>query len=195
MNSQQPWYKRSLPIVALLIFFFPAGLLLMWLFSNWSKRTKYVVSALVVLLLVLGAASDTTKTSQSVATTPTPPLPSTKPIDKVNIVVSSLMVKKIDGKYRYFFDIRNNDSKNFEGSVKVELINGDNRRIDSATYNTSRALEPNLGLMPYFDLHSGPTFVHGSSGISTFKYEVKVGNDVVNAGGGSITEDYEDTDL
>lgn len=38
------WYATTPAIVLLLVFFFPAGLLLMWKYATWSEDTKWVVS-------------------------------------------------------------------------------------------------------------------------------------------------------
>lgn len=46
------WYKRTPVIIALLIFLFPIGLFLMWRYTNWDKKTKWIVTGLVVLMIV-----------------------------------------------------------------------------------------------------------------------------------------------
>src|SRR2546429_184678 len=65
---------------------------------------------------------DKTSAARIVTHTPEPTAPP-KPLEKINIVVTSVMVKKVNGKYRYFFDVRNKDTKPFEGDVTVLLYN------------------------------------------------------------------------
>lgn len=95
--------------------------------------------AFVILISLIpnGSSKNTSPTKQTVVptTTPTPtstptttskptftPSPIPKPIEKFNIVVTSQIVKRIDNKCRYFFDIRNKDTKPFEGSVTISLF-------------------------------------------------------------------------
>lgn len=56
----EPWHHRPAIIVALLVVFPPAGIVLMWMRLPWSNKTKLVVSgvagAWLVVLLVLGKA-------------------------------------------------------------------------------------------------------------------------------------------
>jgi colicin import membrane protein len=47
-------YANKAVIIALLIFFFPVGLFLMWKFTDWSKKTKWIVSAAVTAILIIG---------------------------------------------------------------------------------------------------------------------------------------------
>ncbi len=106
-----------------------------------------------------------------------------KPVEKYNIVVTSQIVKKIDGKHRYFFDIRNKDTKPFEGSVTISLFTSQLKNaIAGDTFNTNKAIEPELGTSVYTDANTGPPSVHGENGISKFKYTVKKGSKVVNSG-------------
>lgn len=51
------WYKNKKAIILLLIFFFPVGLFLMWKYSTWSKKTRWVVTGSVILLLIFGYIS------------------------------------------------------------------------------------------------------------------------------------------
>jgi len=60
----EKWYKEPFGIIALLILFFPVGLFLMWKYSGWSPKVKWVISGIFAFLIVLGFIID--------AATPTP---------------------------------------------------------------------------------------------------------------------------
>ncbi len=119
--------------------------------------------------------------------------PSPKPIEKFNVVVTSQIVKKVDGKYRYFFDIRNKDNKNFEGEVSISLFNElSDKPLGGDTFKTNKAIEPEIGTSQYIDIYTAPTEIHGVNGISKFKYFVKKDGQTINQGDGKISEKYED---
>lgn len=103
------------------------------------------------------------------------------------ISVTSQNVKLIGGKYRYFFNIKNNDSKPFAGDVNIDLINAEGDSIYDKTFSSSQAVASGLGTSVYFDINTGPTSVHGANGIKTFSYTVKVGGQTVKTGSGSIS--------
>lgn len=126
---------------------------------------------------------------------PTPP-PSPKPIETVNVIVTSQMVKKVDGNYRYLFDIFNNGSKSFEGSVTIALYNNQQQTsLGQETFNVTQPLQPRVGGAVYFDISTGPISQQAGNGITHFRYMVIVNGQVMNAGGGQITNQYEDTSL
>mgnify|MGYP000934984975 CR=1 FL=1 len=47
------WYQNKTAIILLLIFFSPAGLWVMWKYSDWNKQTKTVVSAIVAVAVII----------------------------------------------------------------------------------------------------------------------------------------------
>lgn len=56
--ARLPWYRRTVTIVLFLIFFFPVGLVLMWMRPDWSVRRRGAVTAVVaVLVVVIGVTS------------------------------------------------------------------------------------------------------------------------------------------
>ncbi len=61
-----PWYQRNFWIIVLLIFFFPAGLYLMWKHAAWSGLAKGIVTT-VFALMVLGSFFDDTESATPVA--------------------------------------------------------------------------------------------------------------------------------
>lgn len=116
-----------------------------------------------------------------------------QPVEKFNIVVTSQIVKKVDSKYRYFFDIRNKDANNFEGKVIISVYNQLGNNIWDNPFQTESPIKPNMGDSVYFDINTGPVSVHGENGISKFKYVVEIGDNTVNEGEGEISTKLEDT--
>lgn len=52
------FYERTWFVIIMLIFFFPLGLFLMWKFKDWTKGVKWIVTIVVVLVAILGFATD-----------------------------------------------------------------------------------------------------------------------------------------
>ena len=110
----------------------------------------------------------------------------------LDISVTSQIVKDMGDKCRYFFDIRNNDNSSFSGSITIELYNELGRRVWYETFETSSPIESNTGKSVYTDANTCPTSIHGEYGISTYKFEVEVGNRIVKTEEGRITSSFED---
>jgi len=104
-----------------------------------------------------------------------------------DISVTSQNVKLVGGKYRYFFNIKNNDSKPFAGDVNIDLINAEGDSVYDKTFSSSQAIASGLGTSVYFDINTGPTSVHGANGINTFSYTIEVSGQTVKTGSGSIS--------
>lgn len=127
------WYQNNFVIITLLILFFPVGLFLMWKYANWNKPVKWVVTGVFALFLIGSVASgnstesnpSSSSTNSQVETQSPTESPTNTPVpaERVKVEVASQIVKKVDGKYRYFFDIRNNNTKDFEGDVTISLFN------------------------------------------------------------------------
>jgi hypothetical protein len=105
---------------------------------------------------------------------------------QIDIVVSSQTVKAVNGKYRYFFDIRNNSEEPFAGGVSVTVVNAEGDSVYDETFSTNQPISAGLGTSVYFDINTGPTSVHGVNGIKTYTYEAKVDGQVVKTGAGTI---------
>jgi hypothetical protein len=121
-------------------------------------------------------------------------LSKTAQLDRQNIVVTSQIIKKIGGKYRYFFDIRNNDTRPFSGIVKISIFNSvQNNPLAENSFTTKQPIEPELGSSVYFDAFTGPTSVHGANGLSKYKYTVTKDKQVVAEGEDEISKEFEDT--
>ncbi|WP_268222150.1 hypothetical protein [Staphylococcus ureilyticus] len=57
MNEK--WYKTNWFVILMLIFIFPLGLFLMWYFKKWNKTTRWVVTAVVILFVLISPFVDT----------------------------------------------------------------------------------------------------------------------------------------
>lgn len=54
------WYQKNPFIILLLVLFFPVGLYLMWKHSDWSPKTKWIVTGvLLVFVFIVGISDDT----------------------------------------------------------------------------------------------------------------------------------------
>lgn len=210
-ETKKKWYKTKWGIL-LIVLFAPIALMvyltrLIWR-QKWNKGVRLAaIVALWGFVLIMGASNDNKATTtggqqnsaaesfQDGMNAAKAPTSTPKPVEKYNIVVTSQIVKKVDGKYRYFFDIRNRDTKPFEGSVSIALFTSELKNpIAGDAFNTTKAIEPELGTSVYTDANTGPTSVHGANGITKFTYTVKKGDDIVNTGEGVITDKFEDVD-
>ena len=124
------------------------------------------------------------------------PTPTPEHIEKFNVTVTSQMVKKVGMQYRYIFDIFNNDSKSFGGSVTIELYNNSQQTpLGKQTFNMTQLLQLGLSSIVYLDNPTGPASQQSINGITHFKYIIQVNGQEANVGGGQITDQYEDTSL
>lgn len=65
-DNREKWYQKKWGIIFWLILFFPLGLFLMWKHSDWSKKTKWIITGIFVfLILVSSTDSDSTPTNDS----------------------------------------------------------------------------------------------------------------------------------
>lgn len=204
-TTSDKWYKKTWAIIIALVLFFPAGLFLMWKYTSWNKPLKWIVTGVFALIVLGGIASDNSQPTPKTTTeavsnnniqpTNSAPTSTPKPVEKVDIVVTSQIVKKVDGKCRYFFDIRNKDTENFEGGVTIALFTNElKNRLAGDTFNTTKPIEPELGTVVYTDANTCPASIHGANGITKFTYTVNVNNAEVNKGEGAISDEFEDLD-
>ena len=56
-QSTQPWHQRTRNVVLFLIFFFPVGLVLLWLRPDWSVRRRGIITGVVGIAVILALAS------------------------------------------------------------------------------------------------------------------------------------------
>lgn len=180
------WYKRNTGIILMLILFFPVGLYLMWRYSGWSSWICTVITGCFIVAVTINVASRDTVPPNSATIVVQPPTPTI--VSTTNIDVTSLVVKHVGGKYRYFFTISNRDNKPFDGSIQIKLYSG-KAPLGDETFNTIKAFD--VGEVVYFDNKIAPL---GMYGIERFEYTVTVKGDDVKSGEGKISEKYEDID-
>lgn len=197
-------YLGSFALLALIIGMFK---------PEWFKRLKLhnkkqvavAFGGTAILFGLISTAIDPTATqvtstnSNVSSSTPTPvptatPTPTPTP-EPFNIVVTSQIVKKVGGKHRYFFDIRNQDNRPFEGSVGITVRNDSGMLLSGDSFKTTSPLGVGLGRSVYLDANTGPTSIHGSSGVTKFTYGVQVNGVTVKSGEGAISDKYENLSL
>lgn len=124
-TSEKKWYQKNLSIIALLILFFPAGLFLMWRYSNWNKIVKIVVTLFFVILVLSGAFNDDTKRTVDTDKTPQPVISSPKPTEKPAASTEPTRYE-LNATIKFSevaFLITNNEDRNWSG-CKLELNSG-----------------------------------------------------------------------
>lgn len=47
------WYQKKNGIIIVIILFFPVGLYLMWKHSDWSKKTKLIITTIFFIALIV----------------------------------------------------------------------------------------------------------------------------------------------
>jgi len=113
--------------------------------------------------------------------------------EKEQVKVTSLIVKKVDGKFRYFFDIRNYTDKPFEGAVELVLHNKmEGVTNGSESFATKQPIQSGLGTVVFFDAFTGPSSVHGDASVVAFSYTVTIDGAAVFSGAARISDKLED---
>ena len=177
--------------------------------KGWLIKAAVLVIAAIVLAVVVSVAFDsptpkppattsapivqdsTTEATTTAETTPTQAPAATSAPQTRQVVVSSQIVKQVGSKYRYFFDIRNNDQAPFTGEVKIKLITANGLTVGSDTFSSTQPITTGLGASVYLEANTGPVAVHGDNGVATFTYEVFVDGTAVNQGEGQVSAKYE----
>lgn len=117
-------------------------------------------------------------------------------IPPFEISVTSSIVKKVDGKHRYFFDILNNDDRVFNGNVEIKIFNDQTSApLGGDSFSTKIPLEKGRAQYVYIDINTGPVSIHGEYGSTRFEYLIKIDDQIAGSGNGKISEKYEDADL
>lgn len=140
------------------------------------------------------AQSTITALSWTPTRTPTPrQAPTQTPVPQLHIVVTSVIVKHIPGdKYRYFFDVRNDDHVPFNGSVVISVYTQAGGDLNDQQFDTTSPIQPGLGDSVYFDMNTGPVAIMGQYGIARFTYTITHDGNQVGKGSGTISTQYED---
>lgn len=121
-----------------------------------------------------------------------------------NIEVTSTIVKKVQLehtvfflkfpyiKYRYFFDMNNTCTKDFEGVVTIGLYReiGKLRQLGRKAFKV--AIPAGRHKVVWVDLYTGPVSTHGEYGAAHFDWMMQVEGDETVNGQGLITSKYED---
>lgn len=81
--DKKKWYQNEALIILLLLLFFPVGLFLMWKHTNWSPKTKWIVTGVVVVFLLVGSVNQEPETTpdnnaENVVVQETTPTPTTE---------------------------------------------------------------------------------------------------------------------
>ena len=120
-------------------------------------------------------------------------LPDGKPHD---IRVTSVIVKGVDSKFRYFFDVRNHDGQAFAGEVKIVLLNSEPgvENGDDTFSAAANPIQPNVGRSVFLEAHTGPASVHGDACVAGFRFVAVVDGKAVARGTGAISERFEKLD-
>jgi hypothetical protein len=59
------WHQKPIWVVILLIFFFPVGLYLMWRNKTWSKRTRWIITGVIIFILAANFNKELLDSSQN----------------------------------------------------------------------------------------------------------------------------------
>jgi len=57
-NVEKKWYQESSGVILLLLLFFPVGLYLMWKYTKWSIKAKWIITGVLVLLTFIVGTPD-----------------------------------------------------------------------------------------------------------------------------------------
>lgn len=96
-----------------------------------------------------------------------------------NLQLNAPSIKKVDGKHRYFFAIRNNDDRVFNGKIIVTLHNK-MKGIKNAEESYQVQINSGGGKNAYIDTNTGPEAIHADACVD--RIEAKAITD-----GGSVT--------
>lgn len=110
----------------------------------------------------------------------------TPQLPPVDIRVKSLNVKNVDGKFRYFFQIRNHGTEPFHGDVTISLKRTDGSTTWYETFSATEPMQPDGATVVYTDANTGPTSDFGEFKITAFAFKVTSKGGASGKGTGSI---------
>jgi hypothetical protein len=64
-QTELKWFQKPTGVIILLIFFFPVGLYLMWKNDLWTKQTRWIVTAMIAVVIVANAGKNNDGLSSS----------------------------------------------------------------------------------------------------------------------------------
>lgn len=103
------------------------------------------------------------------------PAPSpTVPERAWNLDVRCLTLKLIDGRHRYFFVIKNDDTDPFTGEIRVNFLRDRGRKVPGDTFTfDGNPLQPGDSRQGYIDMKPGRQITDGEwEGFRGFEYTV-----------------------
>lgn len=152
--------------------------------KNYIQATIVVLVAIVVIPVVFYIVSS--NSSNSGNSIPAPVLDN-EVVEQKDIKVSFQTVKKVENKYRYFFDIRNNEAVPVRAEVTIELLKDNGSVLGKNTFTPTKDIEPGYGDSVYFDVNTGPVpYYDKEYAITQFRYTAEVDGKVVLEGVGKI---------
>ena len=88
--------------------------------------------------------------------------------------VELLDVKRVGGKWRYFFRVTNKGKDTFRDSVTIQLKRKDGGTTWYETFDFDKVfIEPNVSKVVFTDVHTGMTEDYGEYKITNFSYEIE----------------------
>lgn len=166
--------------------------------GNWFRRHKILTGVLafvVLMIIIVNATTDPeTKTENNNSNVNNSQQSQADPAQKAiadKLVVTNSINKKVDGKYRYFFDIKNDNATPVSATVIVTVVSKD----DSFKMSTDFGLidlQPGLHKNGFRELNTGNTAGFGASAIGKFRYTVKIGNNSYDYPDQPLTDKFED---
>lgn len=57
-QKQLKWYQKPTGVIILLLFFFPVGLYLMWKNELWTKKTRWIVTGILALMIAINSGNN-----------------------------------------------------------------------------------------------------------------------------------------
>jgi hypothetical protein len=150
----------------------------------WKKHP--VISILIILFLagaVSSISNEVVEISNDTSAQKTPVAEEVASVEQKDIKVTFQTVKKVDDKYRYFFDIRNNEEESVEAEVKIELLRENDAVSGRNTFAPNHPLESGFGDSVYLDARSGPVpDFDPEYAVVGFRYEVVTDDQTVSYG-------------
>lgn len=149
---------------------------------RWFGIHKVISAALLLILLgILWSALSGSSKSGTAADTRPPSVPGAvvaadqKVADA--LVLTSTLVGRTQGKYRYDFMLHNTGIAPFSGTVVVTLVSRDGRFTDDQMTLAEHALRPGASDTGSVAVDRATADVAGASGVATYRYTVTVGSD------------------
>ena len=64
-QTELKWYQKPKGVIFLLIFFFPVGLYQMWKNELWTKKTRWIATGVVAVMLIANSGNNNSGVSNS----------------------------------------------------------------------------------------------------------------------------------